>query len=102
MERTDVIIVLIAVVSLVVMAKPLQSTPFWLVLVLAAVSYPLDRKLLSALESATGAGSTWASSVFTITTGLAFAVLGSLVVRGVKSFRGTRAERREHGLKIDA
>jgi energy-coupling factor transporter transmembrane protein EcfT len=98
MDRTDVITLLIAVVTVVVTAKPVQSAPFWLIVVLTGVSYPGGRKLLSA----TGPGSTWASYVFTASTGLAFAVLGSLVVRGFKSLRGTRAERRDHGLETDA
>lgn len=101
MDRTDVIIVLIAVLTIAVTAKPLKNAPFWLVVVLAAVSFPVGRALLSALESATGAGSTWASYVFAISVGLLIAALGSLAVRGFRSFRGTRADRRQHGEEID-
>ncbi|MFJ2257300.1 hypothetical protein ACIOKD_02965 [Streptomyces sp. NPDC087844] len=102
MHRTDVIIVLVAVLVIVVMAKPLKNTSFWLVVGVAAVSFPVDRKLLAALESATGDVGTWASSVFTVSTSLVFAVLVSQAVRGFKSFRGTRADRRQHGQEIDA
>lgn len=102
MERTDVIIVLVAVVAVCVAAKPLKGVPFWLIIVLAAVSYPVDRELLSALESATGTGSTWASDVFMVSTGLLFAALGSQVVRGFKSLRGARDDRRPHRPDVDA
>ncbi|MBB5937699.1 hypothetical protein [Streptomyces zagrosensis] len=102
MDRTDVIIVLIAVLAMVVAAKPLKSEPFWLTVVLAAVSYPLGKILLSALESAAGTSSTWASYVFTISVGLVFATLGLRAVQGFTSFRGTRADRRHHDQEIDA
>lgn len=102
MDRTDVIVVLVAVVTIAVTAGPLKKSPFWLIVVLAAVSCPVSAKLLSALESATGAGSTWASYVFTVSAGLVFAALGSQAVRGSKSFRRTRADRRQHGQESDA
>lgn len=101
MDRTDIIIVLIAVLAIVVTAKPLKNEPFWLSVILAAVSYPVGSALLSSLESATGASSTWASYVFTVSTGLVFAALGSQAVRGFKSFRGTRADHRHHSQEID-
>lgn len=102
MDRTDVIIILIAVLTIGVTAKPLKNAPFWLIIILAAASYPVSRSLLTALESATGAGSTWASYAFTVSTGLVFAALGSQAVRGIKSFRGTRAGRRQDCPEIDA
>ncbi|MEK8145181.1 hypothetical protein NKH18_38595 [Streptomyces sp. M10(2022)] len=102
MDRTDVIIALVAVVTIVVTAKPLKRMPFWLLIVLAAVSYPVGRKLLSALESATGPSSSWAAFALSVSTGLVFAALGSLAVRGFRSFRGTRADRRHHCQEIDA
>ncbi|CAM5374595.1 hypothetical protein AB0H45_18755 [Streptomyces atroolivaceus] len=102
MDRTDVIIALIALLAIVVTAKPLKRGPFWLIALLAAFSYPVGGKLLAALESATGAGSTWASYVFTVSVGLVFAALGSQAVRVIRSFRGTRADHRQHDQEIDA
>lgn len=102
MDRTDVIILLIAVLTVAVTARPLKSTSLWLIILLAALSYPVYRQLFPALESATGPGSTWASHVLMVSTGLLCAALGSLAVRGLRSFRGTRADRRHHDAEIDA
>ncbi|MFJ8751464.1 hypothetical protein ACIREO_19345 [Streptomyces sp. NPDC102441] len=102
MDRTDVIIVLVTVLAMVVAAKQLKNVPFWLIIVLAAATYPVGRKLLSTLEAATGASSTWASYAFTVSTGLAFTALGSPAVRGFKSFRSARADRGHHCQEIDA
>ncbi|MEU8705605.1 hypothetical protein [Streptomyces sp. NPDC048565] len=93
MERTDVIISLAAVLALVVPGKLLKNAPFWFIVVVAAASYPVDRELLSALESAAGAGSTWAAHVFTVSTGLMFAALGWQAVRWFRSFRAARTGR---------
>ena len=102
MDRTDVIIALVAVLAIVVTAKTLKDMPFWLSIVLAAVFYPVGTKLLSSLESATGASSTWASYAFEISTGLIFAALCSLAVRAFKSLRGTHADRLDDCQEIDA
>ncbi|MFJ8921424.1 hypothetical protein B046DRAFT_05580 [Streptomyces sp. LamerLS-316] len=102
MDRTDVIISLVAVLALVVAGKLLKNTSFWLIIVVAAVSYPVDRKLLSVLESAAGAASTWAAHVFMVSTALVFTALVSQAVRGFRSFRGARGGRPDHHREIDA
>ncbi|MER5280907.1 hypothetical protein ABT025_34950 [Streptomyces sp. NPDC002809] len=102
MDRTDVVVTLVAVLTIVCMGRPLRNVQFWHIVLLAAVSYPAYNSLLPLLESATGALNPWASNAFLIATGLVFAALGSQAVRGVKSLRDTRADRLRHCHDSDA
>ncbi|MFF1463346.1 hypothetical protein [Streptomyces sp. NPDC058330] len=104
MERIDVVIVLIAALALAAMAwaRPLDKLPFWLFLVLCAAFYPVGAQLFTAMESAAGNGGTWAEWTFTISVDLLFATLVASAVQGVRSFRGTRADRPSDHQGIDA
>ncbi|MFD3732612.1 hypothetical protein [Streptomyces sp. NPDC058632] len=104
MDRIDVLIVLVAAVALAVIAwsKPLEKLPFWLFLVLCVAFHPVGEELFSAMESALGAGSTWAEWTFMISVNVLFAALVASAFQGVKSFRATRADRHSHHQDIDA
>ncbi|MFC5957940.1 hypothetical protein ACFP51_26770 [Streptomyces pratens] len=96
MERTDVIVILVAVLISVIMAMLLKKTPTWHIVVLALVVYPVNMVLLSALESAGIINSPWSKYTFMCTVTLVFAVLTAPVVRRYKSRRDGRAGRRHH------
>lgn len=91
MIETDVAVVAVAVVAVAITAwaKPLNHMPFWLVVVMYCVFYPLGEALLSALESAGGPSSTWAEWIFGISGGLLFITLIRFVWRGLKSAKST-------------
>lgn len=102
MDSADVVTALVALLIIILMAKPLKDVPLWLTVVLAAASYPVHARLLSAWESVVGDTSTWASQAFTVSTALAFAALVGQAVRGFTSLRSERAARRHHCQEIDA
>ncbi|SDD30286.1 hypothetical protein [Streptomyces prasinopilosus] len=96
MERTDVVVVLAAALVLVVTAKPLKKVPTWHIAVLAVLLYPVDRVLLSALESAGIVNSPWSKYPLLISVTFVFTVLTAPVVRGYKARRDRRAGRQHH------
>ncbi|CAL9517442.1 hypothetical protein SUDANB58_03775 [Streptomyces sp. enrichment culture] len=97
MDRIDVVVALTAALTLAVTAwsKPLRVLPFWQLVIVCAVSYPVGAKLFSALESGR-AGAAWAEWTFLISVGLLFAVLVASALRLTRTFRGTRADRHAH------
>ncbi|MFI9585844.1 hypothetical protein ACIHCQ_29255 [Streptomyces sp. NPDC052236] len=104
MDRIDFLIALVAALALAVVAwsKPLQNLPFWLFVLLCVVFYPAGRKLFSALESAAGAAGPLAEWTFMFGVNVLFAALVSSAYRGIKSFRGTRADRHSYHQEVDA
>lgn len=102
MDRTDVVVALIAVLALAVTAwsKPLKVLSFWHLVIVCAVSYPVGEKLFSALESA-GADGVWAEWTFVISVGLLFAVLAASALRRIRTFQGTRADRHSYHQDFD-
>lgn len=103
MERIDVVVALVAAVALVATAwsKPLKVLSFWHLVLVCAVFYPVGAKLFSALEPA-GNGGVWAEWTFLISVGLLFAVLAASALRGIRSFRGARADRHAYHQDLDA
>lgn len=102
MESADVVTALVALAIILLAGRLLKDVPFWLILVLAAASYPVDALLLPAWESLVGATSAWASFAFGMGTGLAFAACVVQAFRGFTSVRNARAARLHHGREIDA
>ncbi|MCP3771192.1 hypothetical protein [Streptomyces sp. MAR25Y5] len=96
MERTDVIVLLAAVLIFVVTVKPLRKVPAWHIGVLAFLLYPVDRVSLSALESAGIVNSPWSTYPLMLSMTFAVAVLTAPAVRGYKARRGRRAGRQHH------
>ncbi|MEV7861369.1 hypothetical protein AB0O86_21720 [Streptomyces hirsutus] len=96
MERTDAVVVLVAVLIMAVTAKPLKKVPTWHIGVLAFVVYPVNRVLLSAWESSGIVNSPWSEYSLMCGVTLVFAVLTAPVVRGYKARRNRRADRQYH------
>ncbi|MCC5035967.1 hypothetical protein DMH02_022860 [Streptomyces sp. WAC 00631] len=95
MDRIDVLTALVAALALAVVAwsNPLQKLPFWVFLLLCVVFHPVGTGLFSALESAAGAGGSLAEWTFTCSMNVLFAALAVVTWRGVRSYRGSRADR---------
>ncbi|MFJ6466912.1 hypothetical protein ACIQM0_38900 [Streptomyces sp. NPDC091387] len=102
MESADVVTALVAFAVILLASRLLKDVPFWIIIVLAAASYPVDVLLLPAWESVAGATSTWAAQAFAVGTGLAFAACLVQAFRGFTSLRKARAARLCHGRETDA
>ncbi|MEZ3177630.1 hypothetical protein KYY02_02550 [Streptomyces pimonensis] len=102
MERIDAAVALIAALALAVTAwsKPLKVLPFWQLIIVCAVSYPVGAKLFSALGSGR-AGAVWAEWTFLISVGLLSTVLTASALRWIRSFQGTRADRHTYHQDFD-
>lgn len=104
MDRIALLATLFTALTLVVLvwSKPLQKMPFWFFVFLCVVFHPAGSALFSALDSTGGTVGAVAEWTFRCSANVLFASLVTSAYRGIKSFRGTRANRHSYLQEVDA
>ncbi|CAL9641693.1 hypothetical protein [Streptomyces sp. enrichment culture] len=102
MERINVLVALIAVVSLACTAwtKPLRVLSFWPLVVVCMISYPVGARLFSALDEGQSGGA-WAEWTFLISIALLITVLVASALRFLTSSRRDHTDRHAYHHDLD-